>query len=497
MMRHTLLLMALLMPPLAAAWPAPGRPPAREPTAAAAPVRYAGVAAAFPEDNTIKVLLRATPRLEGATGQANVRRRRGVADIEIELKGMQPATKFGGDFNTYVLWAVTPEGLAYNAGELILRDAECKLNTSAPLVAFGMLVTAEPHFLVERPSELIVLESADTGLAGQRGTLGLPLAYEGFQTGYRHERDSIADPVKPEGQLRFDRHQAVVAVRLAELARAQQYAPEVFATARDLLNQTLQGFAQGIKEEQMALFAGRTIQSAAAARRLALERAEQQALAAERRANREEIARLRQRNSELEAAAFRSRQEAESARAAADKAQAELEKVREQMLKANEEADRFARLRAEAEQRAQAAQQRAAALFARMHTALNLVAETRETERGLTVNLPDILFDSGRSTLRPRAKEVLSRIAGILLIAPEYHLSIEGHTDSTGNSALNQRLSERRAQEVEKYLIEAQISPAAITTRGFGESRPVASNRTAAGRQENRRVEIIIEGLTR
>ncbi len=471
----------------------PGAPPPQQSPA----LRYTGVAAAFPEDKTVKVLLRATPRLAGATGQAKVRRRRGVTDIEVELKEMQPATKFGGDFNTYVLWTITPEGIAVNAGEFVLQGTNSKLNTATPLSAFGMLVTAEPHFLVERPSEFIVVESTDIGLADQEKTIALPLAYEGFASGYKYESPSVTGPAEAEGRLRFDRHEAIVAVRLAEQAKAEQYAPNVFAGARQLLSSALQSFAQGMDEKELALIAGRTVQAAVAAKRLALERAEQQALAAERQANREEIARLRQANAELEAAAFRARQESEGAREASRKAQAELERVRDQMLKANQEADRFARLRAEAERRAQSAQDQAAALYARMQTALNAVAETRETQRGLTVNLPDILFDSGKSTLRPRAKEVLSRIAGILLIAPEYHLSIEGHTDSTGNPTLNQRLSERRAEEVEEYLIEAQISPAAIATRGFGETQPVASNSTAAGRQKNRRVEIIIEGLTR
>ena len=187
--------------------------------------------------------------------------------------------------------------------------------------------------------------------------------------------------------------------------------------------------------------------------------------------------------------------EADRARQATEMARKETEEVRKQMLLANQEADRLARLRAEAESEARSAQDQATAVYARLESALSRVAETRETERGLTVNLPDILFASGKSALRTNTREVLSRIAGILLVAPEYQLSIEGHTDSVGRTQYNMKLSQERAQRVRDYLIEASISPALITASGFGESKPVASNQTAAGRQKNRRVEIVIEGL--
>jgi outer membrane protein OmpA-like peptidoglycan-associated protein len=128
-----------------------------------------------------------------------------------------------------------------------------------------------------------------------------------------------------------------------------------------------------------------------------------------------------------------------------------------------------------------------------MQQALGLVAETRETARGLIVNLPDILFDTGRATLRPAAREVVSRIAGILLVSRGYRLKIEGHTDTVGSDAYNQKLSEKRAQSVYDYLLKAGVSPDLMTTAGFGKSQPVAPNTTAAGRQKNRRVEIVIE----
>jgi outer membrane protein OmpA-like peptidoglycan-associated protein len=149
-------------------------------------------------------------------------------------------------------------------------------------------------------------------------------------------------------------------------------------------------------------------------------------------------------------------------------------------------------LHAEAETAAEKARREADEIRDRMQEALGRVAETRESARGLVVNLPDILFDSGRTTLRPEAKEVLSRVTGILLVTPGYKLSIEGHTDSTGSDRLNQELSEKRALAVHDYLAQAGFDAASMTTAGFGQSQPIAPNDTRDGRQRNRRTEIVI-----
>jgi outer membrane protein OmpA-like peptidoglycan-associated protein len=127
---------------------------------------------------------------------------------------------------------------------------------------------------------------------------------------------------------------------------------------------------------------------------------------------------------------------------------------------------------------------------------LNVILETRETARGLIVNLSDVLFDVDRATLKPGAREKLARVAGILASHPDLHIEIEGHTDSTGSDDYNQRLSERRAESVRAYLVEQHVAPAVVGTAGFGESRPVATNGTAAGRQQNRRVELVVTGAS-
>lgn len=463
----------------------------------------AGAAAAEPEfvavtlleDSSVKILLEATERLPGASGEARVRARGGVAEIDLRLKAMKPAIGFGGDFNTYVLWTVSPEGHVFNAGEVILDRAAGNLRTAVPLTSFALLVTAEPHFLVRRPSDLVVLGSAATGLERQRGAFAAPLSWRPEKTVYRYERDTLAQAEPAAGRLRTERFQAIVALRLAEQAAAPRYAPEEFTRAQTTLSQAQQAFAQGIEERQLALIARRAVRQAVEATRLAEQRAAEAALAAERQAAQHQIERLTRAAAEAEAAAFRAREEAGRARAEAEKLRAANDELEKKLLAANLEADKLARMKAKAELDARAAREQAAALYARLAAAFAQVARTEETPRGLMISLPDILFDSGKSTLRPAARETLSQIAGILLVVPEYRISVEGHTDNVGRPQANLKLSLARAEAVRDYLAKAHVSPALISTRGFGETRPIASNATPAGRQQNRRVEIIIEGL--
>jgi outer membrane protein OmpA-like peptidoglycan-associated protein len=124
----------------------------------------------------------------------------------------------------------------------------------------------------------------------------------------------------------------------------------------------------------------------------------------------------------------------------------------------------------------------------------NAVLQTRDTARGLIVNMSDVLFDTGKSSLRPAAREKLAKVAGIVSGHPGLRLAVEGHTDSVGGEAYNQRLSEQRGSSVRDYLTEQGMAADSVTTRGFGKTRPVVSNDTAAGRQQNRRVELVISG---
>ena len=239
--------------------------------------------------------------------------------------------------------------------------------------------------------------------------------------------------------------------------------------------------------------------------------AEQAQLAAQQAANQANLDRASAEAARAAAIADadRIRREAEAARAAA---QAETDRLRQQAAaeRANLEAARAA---AEAQQRAAQtdaerarlaadeanrlraqSEQEKAALKEQLRQQLNTILETRSTARGLIVNMSDVLFDTAKYTLRPGAREKMAKVSGILLAHPSLRIEVEGHTDSVGGEEYNQRLSEQRAAAVRDYLVQNGIPMSNVTAVGFGKTRPVVSNDTAAGRQQNRRVELVVSG---
>jgi outer membrane protein OmpA-like peptidoglycan-associated protein len=134
------------------------------------------------------------------------------------------------------------------------------------------------------------------------------------------------------------------------------------------------------------------------------------------------------------------------------------------------------------------------ALRERLRQQLNLILETRESQRGLIVNISDVLFDFNKYTLKPGAREKLAKVSGILLAYPGLKIQVEGHTDAIGSDEYNQKLSQQRADGVREYLVSQGVPAATIAAIGLGKGDPVATNDTAAGRQQNRRVEMVVSG---
>ncbi len=476
----------------------------------------------YPEGPTIGVKFAGTERLPRSSGEAKVERKKGMTEIEVELDEMKSATLFGGDVSTYVLWIASPEGHVDNAGEFILEGNRSKLDVSTPLQTFGMFITAEPHFLVDTPSRLVVMENTrpTENVSGQMLKVS-NIQYRGFDGIYNHDHESLADMPEPKGEVRSDSKQARVAVDLAERAGAERFANDELQKAKGALQEMFASVESGVGKRIVMTQAHDTVRLAVEARKLAQERAFQAALDAERQEHQEEQARLKQSIEQAQSEAERARlqaqqkemqlnleeqakqrvqtQLAEASRRAAEqerlRQQAEQEswQARQQALQANQRADQLAAEKSQAEQDAERARQEREAARQRLQEALGKVVETRQTARGVIVNLPDILFDFDKATLKPQAREVLSRVCGILTVVDGYDLSVEGYTDAVGSDEYNQKLSERRAGSVQNYLGSCDLSGVDITAKGLGESRPVASNDTPAGRQKNRRVEIVIE----
>jgi outer membrane protein OmpA-like peptidoglycan-associated protein len=435
--------------------------------------------------------------------------------IDAHFDELEPPGRFGSEYLTYVLWAITPEGRATNLGEIQYDNDDAEVEVTTELQAFGLLVTAEPYFAVSQPSDVVVLENnVRDGSDGRMSTNGrlevIDAMYELLKRGtYLMNQNPANLKVKAlEPGAPLDLAEARNAVALARLARADRYAEETFGKAERLLAEAERARERGRRGNDVMQPARQAAQTAEDARLIAIQRqeeeynAQQREVAAQR--EREAAARVqaeeaRRRQAELEAqtaaasraAAEREKADADAARLAADAARLAADAAREQAEAARLAAEAQAK---EAQAASEAAEREKAALREQLRVQLNAVLETRETARGLIVNLSDVLFDFGKANLTAGAREKLARVSGILLSHPGLEMTVEGHTDSVGSDSFNQRLSEQRAASVRDYLLRQGIMPGAVATAGFGESKPAVSNDTAAGRQQNRRVELVVSG---
>jgi outer membrane protein OmpA-like peptidoglycan-associated protein len=470
-----------------------------------------------------KIDFEGTPLLPKANGEAKVETKKGYTEIEVEFDDLKPATQFGPEYLTYVLWAVTPEGRASNLGELILSGNRGKLNVTTELPTFSMLVTAEPYFGVTQPSDVVVMENIVRGdTVGNVQTVDTK--YELLKKGtYTKNIDtSTFAPVTPSSKMPLDLLQAQNAIRLAKASGADQYAAQSISKAEADYSEAQKYVAKNSTRKLALTSARQAVQSAEDARLISIQKQEEARAAAERqaqeqqvadaalaaaeasrRAKAEEAARREAELAKQNAQADAARATAEANRAAAARATAEAEQARAQAEQARAEAAQAQALAARQQAERQAQQSREAAEKAeadrvamrqRLQQQLNAVLETKETDHGLVANMSDVLFDTGKSTLKPEAREKLAKVSVILVAHPDLKLEIDGHTDSQGSDATNQKLSESRAAAARDYLVSQGLSSDSIVVKGYGESNPIASNDNAKGRAQNRRVEIVISG---
>jgi outer membrane protein OmpA-like peptidoglycan-associated protein len=292
----------------------------------------------------------------------------------------------------------------------------------------------------------------------------------------------------------LDMYEARNAVDIAKSRGAEKYAPEIFLKAQSSLQMAENSLSSGADKNQIITNARATIQFAEDARALTAQRVEAERIQQEK-------------DAAAAAAAAKAKAEADAAAAVEAKRQAELAAAREAQQKAEADAAAAkAAAKADAEQAAlkakeQAAKEQAAraqaateALRAQLLKQLNDVLQTTDTPRGLVVNMADVLFETGKYNLSTDAQLKLAKLSGIIQAHPGLNLAIEGYTDTTGSADFNMKLSQQRADTVRDFLISQGLLPDTITSKGFGEANPIADNSTAAGRKQNRRVEIVVSG---
>jgi len=495
------------------------------------------------------------------------------------MQKLEPATKFGPEYLTYVMWAITPEGRATNVGEILLNGGKSKLDATTELQSFGLIVTAEPYFAVTQPSDVVVMENFV-----RRETTGtieeLDAKFELLQRGQYTLNVNPAEikPLVLDRKVPLELYEARNAVQIARWTGAERYAADTYQKAvNGLIN--AEGYLKGKSgSKPIGTVAREAVQMAEDARIITVKKIESELLANERQSGLDREARAEEARADAQRETRRIAEQADAAQAAArlesqrvarendaqaaaavaeanriksdNEARLASARIESDRLKSENDAQAAAalveanrvksenearlasarsdsdRLKRESEAQAMAAQiesdrlkaeneaQRVAAkaasdraagekaqaetekaqLRAQLLVQFNTVLQTRDTARGLIVNMSDVLFDTGKFTLRAGAREKLARVAGILQGHPGLQMQVEGYTDSVGSEASNQQLSERRATSVRDYLTNAGIPAASVTAKGLGETLPVATNDTASGRQQNRRVELVVSG---
>jgi len=473
--------------------------------------------------SNLKITFQGTALLPAASGEAEVKNKGSRVEISAKFSNLDEATKFGLEYLTYVLWAVSPQGRAENLGELGLKSGNGEVKAITDMQTFGMIVTAEPYFAVTQPGDTVVLENAVAD-----GGETIEARYELLARGvYSSSNTKIEGAIFGiDRKTPLELFEARNAVRIARNASAEKYAAASMSKAAQLLQNAENTYGSKRDRKTVEAAARDAVQTAEEARVIAVkakqEEEAQARVTAEKRAAEEreakaradaaDEARRRKEADDARAQADQARAQAVAAQADAERLKLEAQKAAADAAQAKDEAEK-ARAAAQADQQAALEQKQAALadaekahqaaaraesekadLRAQLLNQLNSILQTRDSARGLIVNMSDVLFDTGSSTLKPGAREKLAKISGIVLAHPGLTLQIEGHTDSVGSDDFNQQLSERRADSVRDFLAEQGVQTSSMTAHGFGKTQPVASNDTGEGRQRNRRVELVVNG---
>ena len=446
-----------------------------------------------------KVDFTGTELMPSANGVAEVNSKRGAIAIDAEFGGLQNPTAFGNEYLTYVLWAISPEGRAVNLGEVLVGgNHRSKLNVTTDLQAFALIVTAEPYYAVRQPSNVVILENVvreDTKGTTEAVNAKYELMERGgyIPTGYKF------DPVILNAKLPLEFFEARNAVRIAQSEGAEQYAADSYQHATELMkNADSDAISKHIDRKPLIAVSREAVQTAEDARAIAVKKMDDVRLANERQDSADAQANAQAAKIQAQSDAAKAETDAANAQAATAKAQLDMANSQATSANAVSAAQADAEQSRLAAQQAQQGQQQAetdkAAMRAKLSEQLNSILQTRDSARGLIVSMSDVLFDTGKFSLKPGAREKLAKVAGILLAYPGLTIEVGGYTDNVGGDAMNQTLSENRAGSVRDYLVQEGVAANSVSAKGYGNTLPVASNDDSAGRQQNRRVELLVSG---
>jgi outer membrane protein OmpA-like peptidoglycan-associated protein len=429
-----------------------------------------------------KLDMTGTVLLPNAKGNAKVSSGKGRITVDLDVDRLPPANGFGQEYLTYVLWAITPDGSPANLGEVLPTGGKqrVQMQVTVPLQSFGLIITAEPYFAVKVPSDVVVMENHVVEGKTNGVIEHVNAHYTLLPKGIYAQTDgakTVFHPITRDEHSPLELYEAHNAYQIAQLAGADKYAPDIMARVKQNLDSAdAMDQAKKRDEKMLITLAREAVQRAEDAR----------------------IATLRKRETERQIAEVNARKDAQAA-AAASALAAQQQALNAERARAAADREAADRARAEADAAAanaaaSAARQDVVAMRRKLRAQLNAVLATQETPRGLVVTLGDVLFDTAKSTLKQDAQISLAKVSVILQQYPDLKLQIEGYTDSVGSDNYNLKLSEDRADSTKAFLINNGVNPENVSSLGFGKANPVADNSTAAGKAQNRRVEMVVSG---
>lgn len=444
-----------------------------------------------------RIDFRGTVLMPEAKGEATVESKRGRTEIDANFEHMLPTQRFGREYLTYTLWAVTPEGGARNIAEIVPGPSDkASLHVSTDLQAFGLIVTAEPYSSTRHPSNVVVLENRvrpDTEGKIEQVQAKYELMPRGEYTWQGPQQPAPANGPR----VSMDRYEAILelyeaqnALGIARAANAEQYAPQTLAKAQQLYD-----VAQRLELGKAATSV--IVQDA----REATQTAEDARMIAERRREEETVSKAQTDAVQAQKARARAEDEKQAAQSEAEAARirADEEHAARERAEADASAARERAAQAETSLQARLAEPQTTVVRPRPETAksqtrmglleqLNGIIAVRDTSRGLVATVPDSAFSGPE--LNPAVAAQLARLATVVQAHPGLHVAVEGNTDTSASEAL----SSERAEAVRRALLAQGLPGSIVTARGLGDSRLIGPNSSAAGREANRRVEIVISG---
>jgi len=468
----------------------------------------------YPLDEDITVSFRGTTRYPRMKGNAKIKRsKKNGTEIKLSVSKMPRPFELGTGYATYVLWAISPTGQVDNLGEIKRRgffEFDSSIQVTTPLQTFALIVTAEPHFLVSRPSQEIMLENLrPSSRSGRSIATTTSVSYFGNSSDYF--RDARTPQIAEVNYRRtpISILQAKQAVALAKYAGAERDAPEDLREAQTLLNNAENGWKAGRGEEYVDIAARKSISTAVRAENTANARKEARAKRnekmrsdAELRTAEDKYDAAQREIAELKSALSGETRSLELSERDKENYLAQIKSLKDENERLRREAEdaRIKLARFEAKEQLIEAQKAKVEKAATIRTnAANLMNSLRgygsvtETDRGIVLTLAENYWSGVRvSSFSEDGDTKLNSLAGTLANANDFKIFVESHVDSKGTPEALQLLTEERAQAVSDKMISQGVSQDRIESKGFGSNLPIVDNTTWANRDKNRRIQIIL-----